>query len=83
MRTRASTYERPGRTVRPTVQRILWRHSVSPTHTVRLPSAFSTIADCTGMKEVARWWWNTFHSTPPEIQAPSIPMSAGLTTPCR
>ena len=83
MRTVASTYERPGRTVSPTTQRILWRHSVSPTQTVRLPSAFSVIADCTGMKVVARWWWKTFHSTPPEIHAPSIPMSAGLITRCR
>ena len=60
-----------------------WRHSVSPTQTVREPSAFSTIALCTGMNVVARWWCITFHSTPPEIQAPAIPISAGLTTRCR
>ncbi len=80
MRTTASTHERPGRSVIAAVQRMRCRHSVSPTRTVRLPSLPSTIADCTGMKDVARWWWKTFHSTPPEIQAPSIPMSAGFTT---
>ncbi len=67
----------------PTTQRMRSRHSVSPTHTVREPSAFSTIALCTGMNVVARWWCMTFHSTPPEIHAPAMPMSAGLTTCCR
>ena len=60
-------------------------HAVAPLglarpRSVRLPSAFSVIALWTGMKVVARWWWSTFHSTPPEIQAPSIPMRAGLMT---
>ena len=32
------------------------------------------------MKVLTRWWWKTFHSMPPEIHAPAIPMSAGLIT---
>ena len=83
IRTTTSTAERPGLRVMPATQRMRWRHSVSPTHSVRLPSAFSAIADCTGSSELGRWWWKTFHSTPPEIHAPSIPTSAGFTTCCR
>ena len=82
IRTETSTYERPGRSVIPTTHRMRCRRSVSPTQIVRLPSGFSAIALWTGMNVEARWWWKTFHSTPPEIQAPSIPMRAGLTTCC-
>ena len=32
------------------------------------------------LRVVARWWCGKFHSTPPDIHAPSIPMSAGFMT---
>jgi hypothetical protein len=54
--------------------------STSPTQTVRLPSACSSARQSTGMNEVALWWCGRFHSTPPEIHAPSIPIIAGLMT---
>ena len=54
MRTLASTYALPGRSVYPTAQRIRERISNSPTHTVLLPSAFSSVLYWTGRAEVAR-----------------------------
>ena len=55
MRTLASRYALPGRSVYPTAHRIRERISSSPTQIVLLPSAFSSVWYCTGSAEVARW----------------------------
>ena len=56
------------------------RSSVSPIQTVFEPSAFAASLQSIGIAVVARWWCGKFHSTPPEIHAPSMPIRAGLTT---
>ena len=71
---------RSGRSERPIVHLRRRRSSVSPIQTVFEPSAFAASFQSIGIAVVARWWCGKFHSTPPEIQAPSMPISAGLTT---
>ena len=59
----------------------LRRSSVSPIQIAFVPVFLSfTSRQSIGIAVVARWWCGKFHSTPPEIHAPSMPMSAGLTT---
>ena len=54
--------------------------SVSPSQIVSVPSRRFSCRQSIGMELVGRWWCGKFHSTPPEIHAPSMPMSAGFTT---
>ena len=71
---------RSGRSERPIVHLRRRLSSVSPIQIVFDPSAFSTARQSMGIAVVARWWCGKFHSTPPDIHAPSIPMSAGFMT---
>ena len=67
----------------PTSHRMRKRGSVSPTHTVALPSAFRTMRCSTGMKPEGRCPSGKFHSMPPEIHAPVMLMSPGFTVFCQ
>ena len=76
----ACSTARSGSRERPIVHFRRRRSSVSPIQSVLEPSLFATNFQSIGIAVVARWWCGKFHSTPPEIHAPSMPMSAGFTT---
>ena len=76
----ARSTARSGRSESPIVHFRRRRNSVSPNQIVFVPSLFAVKRQSIGIAVVARWWCGKFHSTPPEIHAPSMPMSAGLMT---